>query len=316
MIDPTKPHENLILGDEVNVLDIAYLLWDKKLFITSFTSIAAIISVLYALYLPSIYTSTALLAPSNNQESGMGGGLGQYAGVASLAGISLPGSSGEKSVEAVQRIQSFEFFEKYLLPTISLQNLMAIDKWHPATNTISYLEEDFDIESQQWVRPAIYPLSSKPSSQEAYRVFSKLLSIDEDKLTGFINISIEHQSPYIAQKWVQQIITQINESMREIEKAETTKSVDFLNRQIANIFYEEVRQAISALIQQQVKNLMVIESNEYYVLKILDSPIVPERRSAPVRSLIAILGTLFGIVFSTVTVIIMNYLKVTPLKRT
>ena len=314
MIDPTKPHENLILGDEVNVLDIAYLLWDKKLFITSFTSIAAIISVLYALYLPSIYTSTALLAPSNNQESGMGGGLGQYAGVASLAGISLPGSSGEKSVEAVQRIQSFEFFEKYLLPTISLQNLMAIDI--DKNNTINYLEEDFDIESQQWVRPAIYPLSSKPSSQEAYRVFSKLLSIDEDKLTGFINISIEHQSPYIAQKWVQQIITQINESMREIEKAETTKSVDFLNRQIANIFYEEVRQAISALIQQQVKNLMVIESNEYYVLKILDSPIVPERRSAPVRSLIAILGTLFGIVFSTVTVIIMNYLKVTPLKRT
>jgi len=312
MSNQNERDQKLIEGDEVNVRELIMLFWNRKLLITSFTSIAAILSVLYALYLPNIYTSSALLAPAESSSSSLSGGLSQMAGMASLAGISLPGSgmTGNKSVEAIERIQSFEFFEKYFLPTISMQNLLAVDSWDSQQNIISYVEEDFDAASNKWIRSATYPKSSIPSAQEAFEKFSQSLSIDEDKMTGFISISIEHQSPYIAQKWVNNIIQQINESMRESDKNKAEKSISFLNSQIANVNYEEVRQALSQLIQNQIKNLMLIESDNYYVLKVLDSPIAPEKRSAPVRSVIAILGTIFGFISIVVFTIISHYITV------
>ena len=312
MSNQNERDQKLIEGDEVNVRELIMLFWNRKLLITSFTSIAAILSVLYALYLPNIYTSSVLLAPAESNSSSLSGGLSQVAGMASLAGISLPGSmsSGNKSAEAMERIQSFEFFEKYFLPTISMQNLLAVDSWDSQQNIISYVEEDFDAASNKWIRSSTNTKSSIPSAQEAFEEFSKLLSINQDKITGFFSVSIEHQSPYVAQKWVNNIVQQINESMRETDKNKAEKSISFLNSQIANVNYEEVRLALSELIQNQIKNLMLIESNDYYVLKVLDSPIAPEKRSAPVRSIIAILGTIFGFISIAVFTIISHYITV------
>ena len=66
MSNQNERDQKLIEGDEVNVLELIMLFWNRKLLITSFTSIAAILSVLYALHLPNIYTSSVLLAPASN----------------------------------------------------------------------------------------------------------------------------------------------------------------------------------------------------------------------------------------------------------
>ena len=85
-------NEDSNVVNEIDLFQIISELWNKKFLISSITSTFALLSVLYALYLPNIFTSSALLAPAddNNTNSGM---MGQFSSVASLAGISIGGES-------------------------------------------------------------------------------------------------------------------------------------------------------------------------------------------------------------------------------
>ena len=113
-----------------------------------------IISVIYALSLPNIYTSTALLVPSNEDES-LSSRLDQYSSIASLTGMNIPNQSVPKSKEAIARIQSFEFFSNHFLPHIKLEDLLAYKEWIPQSNESVYDKEAFDQESGKWIREVV-----------------------------------------------------------------------------------------------------------------------------------------------------------------
>ena len=158
--------------DEIDLRELFHVLWDKIFYIGAITSIFSLISIIYALMLPNIYQSQAVMMPMEDNQ-GMSGMLGQYSGMASLAGISLPSESGSKAQEAIARIQSFEFFSNSFLPHIKLENLMAVKKWNQASNTLTYDASAFNSESRQWLRKVKPPKSNIPSSQEAYKQYKK-----------------------------------------------------------------------------------------------------------------------------------------------
>ena len=89
---------------------------EKKIFIISLTSLFTLISIVYSLFLPNIYISSALLTTTDQNKSNMGM-LSQYSSMASLAGISIPSNEDNKTLEAIERIKSFDFFNEvfYLL---------------------------------------------------------------------------------------------------------------------------------------------------------------------------------------------------------
>ena len=114
-------------SDEINLVEVISELWKKKVFILISTLFVTMLAITYAFSLPNIYVSTALLSPTNNNSDT--NTLSQYAGVASLAGISIQGDSDNKSLEAIERIKSYEFFSKFILPSIKLENITAVKKW-------------------------------------------------------------------------------------------------------------------------------------------------------------------------------------------
>lgn len=287
--------------EDLDLFDIAHILWSQKIVIFSLTTAFIILSLMFALILPNIYKSEALLMPQE-ETSGMGGMLGQYSGMAGLAGISIPTESGTKSQEAISRVRSFDFFSKYFLPRIELANLVAVKKWDSDQNIVIYNKKIYDDETKKWV--------GKPKSeQEAYKSYKRSLSIIEDKKTSFVILSMKHHSPFIAQSWTQIIIDEIHESMRDQDKIQSTKSINFLNSLSLTVQYEEIKKALSSLQQEQMKQLMMIEANEDYIFKILDPPIAPEKKSEPSRSIIVILGTLLGFIVSIIYSLIKFYSK-------
>ena len=50
----------------------------------------------------------------------------------------------------------------------------------------------------------------------------------------------------------------------------------------------------------EMKKLMMIEASDNYVFKVLDSPIVPERKFEPRRLVIVILGMILGFLLSII----------------
>ena len=279
--------DNNIYEDEVNIKPLLLFYWKKKALIILITSFFAVISVIYAISLPNIYTSSALLAPANQSKS-LNPELNQISSFTSLGGITIPrGANTSRTNEAVERIKSYEFFSKYFLPNTSLENIVAVDRWNARENEIIYKEKIYNKSNGEWPK-------GKYSEQQAFKFYKKSLSVNIDIKTGFVNISIEHKSPIIAKGWLDTIIYNINESMRLIDIKLTKSYIEFLNSSQKSTNIQSLKDVSSSLLESQMQTLMLASSSQAYIFKILNSPIIPELKSKPNRAIICIAITLFG----------------------
>ena len=294
--------------DDIDLRELFYVLLEGKWIIVSVTAFLLIIGVIYSLLLPNIYESKAVLVPVNS-SSGISGALGSYSGLAGLAGISLPsGGDEDNSAKAIQKIGSLSFFENNILKNIYLPDLMAFKSWNSQTNTAAFDESIFDTNSNTWVRDYSYPQQQIPSAQESFLVFkTKHLSLSEDVNSGFITLSIKHQSPFIAKQWVELVINEVNTFYRKKDKSESEKAVSYLNQQISTTGLSEIKQVLAQLLQEETKKLTLIEANQYYVFDYIDPPAVMEQKSEPKRALICILSALIGVTLSILLVFIRHH---------
>ena len=294
--------------DEIDLRELFYVLLEGKWIIVSLTAFVSIIGVIYSLLLPNIYESKAMLVPVNS-SSGISGALGSYSGLAGLAGISLPSGGDEgNSAKAIQKISSLSFFENNILPNIHLPDLMAVKSWNSKTNTLTFDDSIYDTNSNTWIRDYSYPQQQIPSAQESFEVFKTAhLSLSEDKKSGFITLSIKHQSPFIAKQWVELVVNEVNAFYRQKDKSESEKAVSYLNQQISMTGLSEIKQVIAQLLQEETKKLTLIEANQYYVFDYIDPPAVMEEKSEPKRALICILSALLGGMLSVLLVLIRHY---------
>ena len=293
--------------DEIDLRELFYVLLEGKWIIVSITAFVSIIVVIYSLLLPNIYQSNTMLVPVNS-SSGISGALGSYSGLAGLAGISLPSGVDEgNSTKAIQKISSLSFFENNILPNIHLPDLMAVKSWNSKTNIVVFDESIYDTSSNSWIRDFSYPQQQIPSSQESYEVFKQHLNLNEDKISGFITLSIKHQSPFVAKQWVELIVNEVNAFYRQKDKSQSEKAVNYLNQQISMTGLSEIKQVLAQLLQEETKKLTLIEANQYYVFDYIDPPAVMENKSEPKRALICILGAVLGGMLSILFVLIRHY---------
>jgi len=282
---------------EIDLRELFYALWQGKWIIVSMTAFVSIIGVIYSLLLPNIYESKALLVPVN-QSSSISGALQGYSGLAGLAGISLPSrGDGSNSAKAIQKIGSLSFFENNILKNISLSDLMAVKSWNPETNTLTYDEKIYKRNSNTWVQQI-------PSAQASFGAFQSHLSLSEDKKSGFITLSINHQSPFVAKQWAELVVNEVNSFYREKDKAESEKAVNYLNQQFSMAGLSEIKLVLVQILQEETKKLTLIEANQFYVFDYIDPPAVMEKKSEPSRALICIISALLGGLLSIVTVLI------------
>ncbi len=294
--------------EEINLRELIRVLLEGKWIIVFFTAFVSTVAVIYSLLLPNIYESKALLVPADSSNN-LTRSLGNYSDLAGLAGIPIPSINAEEnSVKALEKISSLSFFESNILNNIFLPDLMAMKSWSPETNTIIYDENIYDTINNTWVRSYSYPKKQIPSAQESFEVFkTKHLSLTEDKTSGFITLAIKHQSPFVAKKWVDLVINEVNSFYRQKDKSESEKAISYLNRQISIIGLSEIKQAIAQLLSEEIKKLTLIEANEYYVFDFIDPPAVMEKKSEPKRALICIISAILGGLLSIFLVLIKHY---------
>ena len=296
-------------NEEIDLRELFYVLLQGKWTIVSVTALVSIIGVIYSLLLPNIYESKAILVPVNSSSS-ISGALQGYSGLAGLAGISIPSrGDSSNSVKAIKKISSLSFFEINILKNIFLPDLMALESWDPMKNVLTYNESIYKMDTNTWVRDYSYPMKQIPSAQESFDVFkTNHLTFSEDKTTGFFTLSIKHQSPFIAKKWTEIVIDEVNSFYRQKDKSESERAVSYLNKQISITGLSEIKQVLAELLQEETKKLTLIEANQSYVFDYIDPPAVMEQKSEPKRSLISILSALLGGMLSILLVLAKHYL--------
>lgn len=302
--------QNQAQDDEIDLAELWRAVWAGKLTIIAISFIFAVASVFFALSKPNVYKASAILAPASAKGSGGLGALaGQFGGLASMAGINLGGSGGDKTALALEILKSRSFIEKYIAKHQLLVPIMAGKNWDVATDTLLLDEELYDQDNNKWLRELKAPKKTEPSSWKAYNQFSKLLSVSQDKTTSMVTIGIEYFSPTLAQQWLTWLISDINEFMRDQDQKEAQDSIDYLTQQLEGIQVTTMETVFYQLIEEQTKNMMLTRVKAEYVLKTIDPPQVPDEKAGPKRALIVVLGTMLGGMLSVFIVLIRYFSK-------
>ena len=138
-------------------------------------------------------------------------------------------------------------------------------------------------------------------------MFTGILGISEDKQTGYVSVSIEHQSPIIAAQWVGWLVEDVNAAVKAQDVEEATNSIEYLKRQVSKTSLADLQAVFFELIQSQTETMMLAQVRPEYVFKTIDPAVVPEEKIRPSRAVICILGTLLGGMMGVIIVLIRRY---------
>jgi len=299
-------YQNSENDDEIDLAELWFAIWSGKVLIIAISFIFAVSSIIYAINQPNIYKASTLLAPAS--EQGSAGGLakmaGQFGGLASLAGINLGGGGTDKTGLALEVLKSRLFIENFINKHQLLVPLMATRNWDVNTNTLILDDELYNAKSNMWIREVSAPKKAKPSAWEAFEAFKELFSVSSDKESGMITISIEHYSPEVAKQWLLWLVAEINNTMREQDKSEAQRSINFLSEKLQETQLADMQTVFYQLIEEQTKTIMLAEVSQEYVLKTIDPANAPDEKAKPKRALIVVLGTMLGGILSVLIVLV------------
>lgn len=294
-------------NNEVDLLKFIKILWQGKIIIAVFFIISSLISVFYSLSLPNKYQSSILIAPV--ETSSIESSMARYSGIAGLAGLSLPTQS-NKSTVALEVLKSRNFIENFIDSFDILIPLMAAKEWSVSENKLLIDEDIYSMSQKKWTRKAKFPKASKPSIHEAYDMWRQnIFSISEDKKTGFVVVTITHQSPLNTKKWASQLIVELNNHMRDLDVKEAERSIEYLTLEVDKTNSENLKKALYSLIQSSTEKKMLAHVRPEYIFKVIDPPIIPEKKSSPRRSIICIIGAFIGTVLGSLVVFMGHFYR-------
>ena len=260
--------------DEIDLLELIRTLLQAWKTIVGITIVCVSLAVAYALYSAEIFKAKTLLAPATEEKSRASSALSQFGGLAAMAGISIPSDSNVEQVVAT--LKSRKFLRNYL----DRKELMPV-----------LFEEVWDTENQVWI---VESSEDEPTIQKGIKAFKDILSVDEDKKSGLITLSISWKDPEVAAQWANDLVKQLNEQLREQAIADSKKRVGYLEQELAKTSLQDMRAVLYNLLESEKQKAMLANVNEDFALEVIDPAVAPEIREKPKRKLIVALGGVCG----------------------
>lgn len=314
---PYPPQNYAPEDDEIDLAELWAAIYKRKWLIMGMSLGLALLVAIYSLTIPNQYKADVLLAPvSSGGKSANLGGLG---GLASLAGISLPGGGGGTAEEAMALLQSKKFlFERPDYQQIK-QTLYAEN--YDAEHQAWLVEESLMGDFKEWIKSIIASdteeappnltgeilAPGEPSRGEVYKVWSSLLSVSTDKTSGLVTLSIEWTDPAVVAQWANDMVKRINDQMRNQAIENSEKAIKYLQLQVEQTPYVELRSTLYNLIEEHTKSLTLAKTQQEYAFKVIDPAVVPEEKSKPKRSLMVAVGLVLGMMLGIFIALIQNW---------
>jgi uncharacterized protein involved in exopolysaccharide biosynthesis len=294
------------IENQIPIQELISLLWKDRLLIILIVSFFSISSVIISLLIPNQYTASGVYQ-INEDESGssLSALAGQFNGLAGMGGFAFPDS--DKSDFAVQFLRSKDLLKKLLTYDGTREKLFAAKSYDFKEQRIIFHSSIYNEEKNAWVRKIKSNMNLIPSYIEIHKeVIEKQLSVSKDRQTGFISINFTHQSPVFAKYFLDLMVRELNLISRERDLQKSQYALNYLNDKLNEVTEAELRKSIIKMAEVELNKEMLTFVYEDYILAPIDSPVVPEKKSWPQRSLIVILLTFLGMLISFCTVFIKN----------
>jgi uncharacterized protein involved in exopolysaccharide biosynthesis len=277
-------------GDEITLQDFVSDLKRARIMFFSLVAILTLGGGAIGLLRDRDYEATTMLSPvaedpSTSRLGGIAALASQYSGLASLAGIALPGSG--KKDEAIAVLQSELLTEQYVKDNDLLPILFS---------------STWDSVSGKWKTDDPKKI---PTLWRANRYFKGTIrSVVDDKRSGLIEMRIRWKDPKLAAAWANGIVKAANSYLRDKAIREAERDITYLNEQVSKTNVIEAQRTIYSLLAQELNKEMVARGREEYALKVIDPAFAPERPIMGGPLLLALLGFTLACLLSVTIVFI------------
>ena len=280
---------NTFSEEDIKLSDFLKIFLDQKKIIFTFIFSASLLAAIYSLTITPIFRSEVLLISAEQNNSGFSGLTGAFGGLGSLAGIDLSDGNFNSTDTVMAIIESRTFSDSF----IKEKNLLPI-----------LFYQDWDAAENKWKE------GQMPSMWDAHNEIKSIMSINKDRRTNLMTLSVEWRDPNLAAEWANDIVKKLNNYMRLQVIEESNKSISFLEEQLAKTNEKQSRQLLFELLQEQTNKSMMANVREEYSLKIIDPAVPIEKRIRPHRKVIVAYGFALGLFLSIAFILIRNAFRV------
>jgi uncharacterized protein involved in exopolysaccharide biosynthesis len=282
--------QNSIQSDDIRLKELLQVLWRSK-----WSSLAIILALSLlaggaAWISPKKYKAVIVVSPVTNtpgsgQMSGLSSLVSQIGGLASLTGLGGVGDS--RKAESLAVLQSHAIAAQYIGANRLLPVLYA-KRW--------------DARTQRWKETDPEKI---PTLWKASEYFNKhVRNVATDPKTGLVTVTVTWTDPHLAAEWANDLVKMTNDSLRNRAIEESDRNIAYLNEQASKTDVVGVKQAIYALLQNEINKEMVARGSDEYALKVLDPAVAPEAPSSPDPVLWVLLAMFAGVLLSVFVVFV------------
>jgi uncharacterized protein involved in exopolysaccharide biosynthesis len=333
------------MEEEKDIISIDFsaffkIIWKEKIWVVLITLVFALGGIYYALTAREEFVSTGKILPEYQSKAGGLGGLGQFAGLASLAGVDLSSATGGGS-DAVRPdlypdvLKSTPFFLELLKIKVRTKDNkeMLFSQFYDNFVLDNKIEEkDTKIKfptSNQYIAVSY-------QTEKNLKDLLERISAVIDKKTGLITVTVKLPDPVVAtlitdfsMNFLTNYITnyRTEKSKRDLnflaERLDAAKG-KYFNNQAKKAQYSDQYQLSMMKLQaadlqrERIESEYKLSSSFYNnllqkyeeaklkvqqetpVIKVLEPPVVPNKRSEPKRAIIVLIATFLGGIFGII----------------
>jgi uncharacterized protein involved in exopolysaccharide biosynthesis len=253
--------------NEINVVNLFWTVWDRKYLVLAISLLGGVIATVLALTAIPMFRAQVVITQVRDTGMGTAGSMmGQLGGLASIAGLNLNSNGPDAERPAVLESRGLveAFVKRYDLTQLMIAN----------SNSNSS--------------------SQNPLWFAVERFRKTVLTLHEEKLKGTTTITVDWRDPVVAARWANDFVALANELLRTRAIDESTRNIEYLNKQLPQTNVVEIQHAIYSLIEAETKSLMLAHGRLEYAFTIVDPAVPPQMRFSPRRAVMVVTGLFIG----------------------
>ena len=299
---PDKSFEEFTM----DLKELGSILWEGKYFVLVTTAVVALGAMLYASSLPNYYTSTSFVSIQGTDNAGsISSGFG---GLAAAAGINL--TLDVKGPLVVNTIRSRGFLQHLMsIDENVLPAIVAVENYDSESKKLVFNSDIYDAANKKW-------LITPPTNVEAFGAYMKIINIEYREIRRMINLEVEHLSPIFAKEFLDLLIREVDDLIRNNDMQRSSEALTFLYAELSRTSVLEVKSSINSLIVGQLKTKMMAKVSKNYILNVIEPAFVPIHKSKPSRSLIVMLFTVTAFGLGIIWIVMRHFITVDSIKQT
>jgi uncharacterized protein involved in exopolysaccharide biosynthesis len=267
-------------GDDITLSQAVHRIVNRKrrLLVTGVAGF--LVGVVLAFASRPVFVAEVLLVPTGAGTSSQIEGLARnFAGLASLAGVNFSNQSASNRDIALATISSYQTVANFIKSRAIVDRVLSESR---------RLDWPFG--------------SGRSTTWRAVEVFRKHLNVQPEKNSNLVRVTFEWYDAKTASEWANSLVADADASLRANALHTAQARLEYLQRELSNTRILAVQEAVTKIVEEELRSLAVAGADKEYVLKVVDSAVPPEKRARPKRVLIVLalstLGLLLGLAWA------------------